>query len=140
MKQSKFRIAILDSREPNNVISDLETCEGTSQTIPGQSVPLNELVKRYQLGMPLPRINQNYVFQEDELKHEPDFDDAIIRSDVDITDVQSEFTYLRNKQKSAKRDVNDLVNSKVAPSAGNVIKSAVEQSVVEQSFGEQSRT
>lgn len=102
-----FRIGITTDREPNNIIQDLEVCTGESQTIPGQTIPLNELVMRYQKGMPLPRVNDYGSYQEDDLGVEPTFDDAIVRTDVDITEVTEELSSIKAKKQ---RGVADLGN------------------------------
>lgn len=104
-----YRIGITTDREPNNSVQDLEVCTGESQTIPGQTIPLNELVMRYQKGMPLPRINDYGSYQEDELGSEPTFNDAIVRTDVDITEVTEELSSIKAKKQRA---VADLGNAK----------------------------
>lgn len=104
-----YRIGITTDREPNNSVQDLEVCVGESQTIPNQTIPLNELVMRYQKGMPLPRINDYGSYQEDDLGSEPTFNDTIVRTDVDITEVTEELSSIKAKKQRA---VADLGNAK----------------------------
>lgn len=99
---------------PDEILdSDLEPIlDSESQCIPDQTIPLNELVMRYQQGLPLPRVNSYSDFGGDE--SEVDFDSCEVRLDTDITEATSELEYLRSKKASemSRQSVSDEAKRK----------------------------
>lgn len=107
---TKFRVGIYLTNEPNNIPDDLEPINTMDdEVVPDQTIPLSELVMRYQKGMPLPPLHSNVDFQSDDYES-LSFDSTIPRPDMDITEVQSELSSLRKKQNQ--RVVTDSGNTK----------------------------
>lgn len=107
---TKFRVGIYLNNEPNNELEDLEPINDMpDEVVPDQTIPLSELVMRYQKGMPLPPLHSNVDFQSDDYDS-LSFDSTTPRPDMDITEVQFELDSLRKKQ--TKRAVTDSGNAK----------------------------
>lgn len=73
-----------------------------SATMPGQSIPVSEMIKRYRSGMEIP-INRNLIFEDE------NFEDPLPRI-TDLTDYDNINTFVGTTKEKIKKHLEDVKN------------------------------